>query len=831
MSNKSYGKGAIVTLSDIDWLRERPENHIRNCDERGQLHVIKEIFDNALDETELHQDGLVNITLFLDSKKQTWQIVIQDNGRGFPLESFLDSFTVLKTSGKFNRDNYVTSSGLNGFGSKVAFALSENIKAITYRDNKIAHFSAHQGILNNSEPVIEQYDGQYGYSGTMVFYEPLAKYFDGVSEFIENYHTQLFHLATLLGIFANHSRIIVRVLHKSIDSKIWTDAAIPTLKYMCDRIYDEALVVVDGADHDAALTYLKELWKVDGEFIWDMIGINSGDIPELEHENMLVKHKTQVVQRDVLLTFRVNMYLPKILRKTSITAVINNIPLKLASSSIHQGLTTAVKNRLVKYIQQDEYRDFFMEVYQLPICATVGVKYSEARFTSLAKDGFEDARFEKRFVKMLTDCFELCLDSDWMLLYQQIEQNIVTQYHVYYNKPMSSKSQARKLTLELMDKHFMDCEEHDPNLSELFIVEGVSATHVCNERDPRYQSVYMIKGKPTNITKSDGSKSIIERIKGYPAYADLMKILNIHPDNTDISHRNYGKIILLQDADVDGGHISALHTGGLYNINPLIYKERMVYLANPPLYETMVGNRRVFVRSKEELIKFRISLYKQVLDLSVQDISKTVFSTPVKLTGTILEDFCMFIVCAGDIYDDISKRLIIPIPVLEHIANNTHKITHGITHDSVRELFGRSATYDPTNHIVTLDYNETDVTVSLADVCDAIYERILPLIKELSFHKTQIYGTTILTDTWNMTPITPMTLYETFRRIDKKMKVERFKGIGGVDSQWIKKTCMNPATRFLHEISEVGDVERIMKVLGDSSETRKEILRKRGILI
>jgi topoisomerase-4 subunit B len=193
----SYDEGAIETKNDMEWLRLRPENHIRTVDAQGQLHVIKEILDNALDETEIRPNGKVDILLFLDRRKHKWQIAIADNGRGFPFSAFVPAFTVLKTSGKFNRDSYVTSSGLNGFGSKVANALSENLRAITWRDGKIATLHTHHSDVVDHH--IENYSNNYGHTGTVVIYEPLDEYFDGVDEFVNDAHSQLFDTARLLG--------------------------------------------------------------------------------------------------------------------------------------------------------------------------------------------------------------------------------------------------------------------------------------------------------------------------------------------------------------------------------------------------------------------------------------------------------------------------------------------------------------------------------------------------------------------------------------------------------------------------------------------------------
>mgnify|MGYP000899706552 FL=1 len=598
-----YEDDSIITASDAEWILMRPENHVRVTDDSGLAHVLREILDNSTDETELFPGGKIDILFFLDKKNNTYQVAIHDNGRGIPFGKFLASFTKLKTSGKFTKDAYQTSGGLNGFGGKVAQILSENFRAITYRDGRIASIGFHRTELQHHT----EDNFVPGISGTLVIHEPRKGYFTKVDRFIEETHNSILKLTLLLSMFSRNTTITTRMVFKSVDPSVWELPAREAMDLLDKKYRDIAIIATDGADNDSAMRYLRELWNVDSPFTWTMEKINSSVVPELEYKKTKIHTPMGIQDVDVLLAFNISLFLPKIMRGTCTTSIVNNIPTKDQTSSHVVGLISALKSKLVGYIEIPEHKQFFLDYYKIPLCAAISVKYGNVRYTSLAKDGFKDSEFEARYIEMLVKAFDMYEPYVWDELYQHIEDHIVLHYEQFYNKPISSKSAAKKVSLEIIDRKFYDCSTSDRSKAELIIVEGVSASHAANKRDTKTQAVFMIRGKPLNVTKtSTGKHDPMSRLNSYPPYVDLMKILNISPTQTDLSTANYGKIILMQDADTHGDHIRALHIGGLYAINPLIIESGMVYLANPPLYEITFGNKKKFVRSKPELISFRI---------------------------------------------------------------------------------------------------------------------------------------------------------------------------------------------------------------------------------
>ena len=811
-----YTDDHIQTLEDVDWIRLRPELHIRTVDEQGQLHIIKEIFDNSLDETEIHPGGEINITLFLDKKKNTYQVVIVDNGRGIPLGKLKESFTNLKTSGKYDKTSYHTAGGLNGVGGKVAMALSENFKVITFRENQIGHLYFHDGKLLTHT----QHEYPSTETGTVVALEPLkGGYFQGVDVFIESAHEQLVKLALLLGMFSSNTRIVTRAVYSSIDPEFWTMNGPNALDLIRWKYDDVAVTLTDGADNETAMVYLKELWNVDSSFIWTMEKIDN----------------EQGVGEDIL-SYNVSLFLPKIFRGMYTTSIVNNIPIKDQNSSHIVGLVAAIKSKIYRYIEVPEWQQYFLELYKLPICAAIAIKYGQVRFTSLAKDGFKSVAFEGRYISMLQNSFNEIPDHIWEEFYSYIADDISIKYHQYYNKPMASKKEAKKLSLEISDRKFYDCSTNDRSKAELIIVEGVSASHVRMSRDPEFQAVFMIRGKPLNIHKTDKKRpDTYSRLKSYPAYEDLIRILNIQPGQTDLSHSNYGKIILMQDADVDGGHIRALHIGALHEINPLILSSGMVYLANPPLYEVLIdekSDKKRFIRSKPELVDFRVEcLYRPALTIKVSDYSGNAFNAPQVLVGKEFSDFCHIINAVGEIFDELSKRLVIPALILEKLTHLTPYIRPGkIDSGILKEVFGRGTHYDFRLNILTISNGEEDVSFSLDGVYEALYEELIGVLFKLSWKNLKILVSTNFTDTLNDTHISIVQLYQIFTTLNDKLYVQRHKGLGGVDKDDLRPTCLDPRTRYLHHITSVGEYQRIQELLGDDTTARKRILEDFGLM-
>jgi DNA gyrase/topoisomerase IV subunit B len=289
----------------------------------------------------------------------------------------------------------------------------------------------------------------------------------------------------------------------------------------------------------------------------------------------------------------------------------------------------------------------------------------------------------------------------------------------------------------------------------------------------------------------------------------------------------------MQDADVDGGHIRALHIGALHEINPKILESGMVYMANPPLYEVVLdekSDKKKFIRTKLELIAFRVEgLYKPTLTLKLTGQAENTGVTVLK--NSAFTDFCYIINMVGELFMELSNRLVIPPLILEKLTHVTGYIQPGkVNAQMLREIFGRGCYYSTALNILTIADGEKDVSFSLDGVADALYEQLMGILHRLGWKRLKILATTNFTDALQDTHISIVQLYQIFETLNSKLYVQRHKGLGGMEKDDLGPTCVHPKTRYLHQITSIGEYNRIRDLLGDDTTARKRILEHYGLL-
>lgn len=816
----NYTGDSIQRITGLDWILIRPENHIQITDHHGQFHVIKEILNNSMDETE-EQDSpgtTVLVYMFLDPNAHTYQTAIIDNGRGVPHDAIVDVFTRPYTSGKYNSEVYQNAGGLNGIGGKVVMVLSDKFRALVTRDNKIGSFYTKK-VEDQDIPIVDHFvteEFNTNITGTMVVMEPRKGYFSNVDLFIQQEYMQIVNLCRLLSMFAQKTQVVVYLVHEQLSPVFWDLPAKEAFYFIQDTYTEKATIAIDGFNPDSAMEYLKEQWGVDSTFTWELQNI-----------------KHQFNPDNGRVGYSISLYLPKILRNTCSTSIINNVPIKDQTSSHITGLVTALKEKLLPYITNPDYKDYFVSIYKLPICAALSIQCKNVKFTSLSKDCFKDTSFEIEYAKLLIDQFHTYQDSIWELLYSLIASDIETKYAVYYNKPLATRKDNKKLAAK-MPTIYMDCNTPNRKDAELYIVEGTSASHIIEGRNAYFQALYMIYGKPLNVLKELTDKvTSIDRFNSYGAYVSLKEILGINPKQTDLSTANFGKIILINDADVDGGHIRSLHIGGLQTLNPYILESGMVYLANPPLYEVTLDKQRkkkLYVQDKNKLIEFLVTcLYKKSFDIKIMD--GKVFKEPTKLDDESYMDLCYIVTALGEIFDELSKKLGgVPPFIIEKLTYLTAYLSPGKI-DSMKliDAFGYGTQYDPRVNILTISQEQEDVSFPLDDVRDLLYEEVLPYLHNLQWKNLKLFITTKFTDTFKNTQVSITQLYAIFKTLHKPLHITRQKGLGGVNAVNLTPLCLNPETRILHQITSLGDLHKIEALLGDEVEARKTILYNHGL--
>ena len=812
-----YDDKSIQKLSSLEWARLRIESNLPNRGLEGLLKLVTEITDNSVDECEqdLSPGNVALIYLFLDKRNNTFQVMVKDNGRGIPHGAVLKSFTEMFTSGKYDRSEtavFKATGGLNGCGSVVVSACYSKFRAMVARENKYTSIFLTNGDINTL--VYEQnVPEQYGEHGTTVVFEPDKSLLYDFDKFIEYGYQHIVKLSYLISMFSNKTKFVVRIVEGSLNAKFWKLPVQEAYNYIESTYEKKSSLEVDGANEEMTLAYLKELWQLsDNErFLWNLENIT--------HEF------------DNTLGYNLSIYLPKTLRSTNAVMLVNNIVITDISSSPLSVLITCLKDKLAKFVKE-EHKDYFLNIYKLPICCAISTKYINVNFTGLAKSGFKNLAFEKTYLKLLTKDFDKVYEEEWEELYKLIAKDIEVKYLVYYNKPLS-KQKANKTSLDIIDPVYYDCKTTDRSQAELILVEGVSASHIVNSRDPETQALLMIYGKPKNVLKTGNNNRTPQSIfENYEVYKRLERILDIHPKQEDLSNAQFGKIILMNDADIDGGHIQALHIGGLWTLNPRIITSGMVYLANPPLYVIKDPNGKKgnkYIQDKNALIRFFIDcMYRNTFDIFVMD--GKVFKEPTKLDNESFTDFCYIITELGELFDHLSARLAIPPLILEKLTYLTpYLYNNNINGPKLEEALGRGCTYNKYTDILTVIGDREDYSFALEGVADAFYEELMGYLRALCWKDLKIFVSTKFTDTLQMSRVSIVQLYQMFLSLNSLVNVTRQKGLGGMKKEDLAPLCMNKDTRVLHQITSLGDLERIHNLLGDDVKARKEILKIHGL--
>ena len=822
----NYTSDNIKEKTILDWILLRPELHGGgDLGLQAIYKYIKEIIDNATDEVfePASCADTAEIHLFIDEKKNTFQVAVRDNGRGIPVDILERTFTHAFNSGKYDDDSYGTSNGSIGIGSKSTVAMSEHFRVISKRDGKLGSLTTEACMNGNNKSVqiVESKVVKYksDTTGTFVVFEPRKNFFKDVDVFISEGYKQIVNLCYLLTMFNDKANIIVTKVDKPLDKDFWTLSPAEAVEHISDRYERYSDVIVDGANPEASMQYLKELWNLDpnSNFKWELTNIEhpyNGNIGYI-----------------------VNIYLPTTLRGSNVISLINSAPMKDTNSSQNTTILNTIKKKISGYIEEDDYREYFDTIYKLPVCVSMSVQYSnkKLRYSSLAKDSFKDESFERDFEKMLLKDFKEIDDHAWKQLYTFIADDIKTKYNVYYNKPQTSRKENKKLLNEIRTE-YKDCSTANRKEAELYIVEGLSAKHIIEKRDPATQAVYLIYGKPTNVLRnSNGKISSIDIFRKYPAYSDLEKILNIHPKQEDLSTASFGKIILTNDADIDGGHIRSLHLGALHALNPRIITSGMVYLANPPLYEVTISEKdkkekHKYIQDKPSLIEFFIEcLYKNTLDIFIGD--KRHFRTPQKLEGRAYSDFCSIITAIGEIFDELHGRLAIHPFILEKLTYLTPYLTpNGFNINELKKAFGKSLEYNAKLNILTIEMENEDISFPIDGVVDALYEELIPYLHRIGWKYIEIYASTKFSDALNMNRISITQLYQCFKNLNSKLHTVRHKGLGSINIENLAPLCLYKDTRILHQITSIGEYNTIQALLGDDVAVRKSILQSKGVI-
>ena len=545
-----YDGSQIQVLEGLEAVRKRPGMYIGSTSESGLHHLVYEIVDNSIDEALAGYCDHITVTI---NPGDT--ITVRDNGRGIPVDIQPQTgrpalevvFTVLHAGGKFGGGGYKVSGGLHGVGASVVNALSEWLTAEVHKDGKIYQMEFSRGKITKEMQVVGVCDD----NGTTVTFRPDPEMFDTLVYDYETLHKRMREQA-----FLNAG------LRITIEDKRTADGPSDTMRY-------------EGGIREF-VTYIN-------------------------------RHKTPIHETPIYMTGRKDEAVAEIAMQYNdgyneiLVSFANDI--HTPEGGMHEtGFKTALTRVLNAYgskygIIKGEDK-VSGEDCREGLSAVISVKLPEAQFEGQTKQKLGNA-----YIRTLVDNVVNEQLTDFLEENPTVARTILDKA-MMANRAREAARRAREnirrksvLEGERMPGKLQDCNERDPALTELYIVEGDSAAGSAkNGRDSRFQAILAMWGKMLNVEKARADK-IYTNEKLAPVVQALGCGLG---EEIDLNRLRYHKIIIMADADVDGSHIRTLLLTFFFRYMRPLIENGYVYAAVPPLYKLRRGKSERVAYSDEE---------------------------------------------------------------------------------------------------------------------------------------------------------------------------------------------------------------------------------------